>query len=223
MAPEALTPEKPAVTRDRIIELLLKAPSSIAQLAENLGVTRNAVRSQIALLERERIVEVRTTVKGTRRPASVYGIRPGAEVHASKAYPAVLSDLLRVLSRKLPDAKYSDIMRELGRQVALSGPKTTGKPRERVNDALKFLKLLGSSAEMAEEKGEIVISSFGCPFSRAVSADARFCLVMESLLQELIGLPVTEMCDHGEHPRCRFEVRLPGKGAGREKAGNKEG
>jgi hypothetical protein len=45
----------------------------------------------------------------------------------------------------------------------------------------------------------------------AISAGQSLLIrVTESLPQELIGLPVTEMCDHGEHPRCRFEVRLPG-------------
>jgi predicted ArsR family transcriptional regulator len=211
MVHESLIPEKPAVTRDRIIDLLQKHPSSIAELAEELGVTQNAVRSQIALLERERFVEIRGSIKGPRRPAAVYGIRPGAEVHPSKAYPVLFSDLLRVLSKKLSGTDYTGVMRELGKQVALSAPKSTGAPRERVGDALKFLKMLGSSAEMSEEKGKIVVSSFGCPFSRGVSADARFCLAVESLLHELTGLPVTEHCDHGEHPSCRFEIKLPAR------------
>ncbi len=209
MVHELLMSQKPAVTRDRIIDLLLKQPSSIAELADRLGVTQNAVRSQIALLEREQVVEVRGAVKGTRRPACVYGIRPGAEARPSKAYPVIFSDLLRVLSRKLSGAEYTGVMRELGRQIALSAPKTTGEPRERVSDALQFLRMLGSSAEMEEEKGRIVISSPGCPFARGVSADARFCLAVESLLHELTGLPVTEKCDHGDHPSCRFDIKLP--------------
>lgn len=209
MVHEAFIAEKPAVTRDRLIELLLKHPSSIAALAEELGVTQNAVRSQIALLERERIVEARGTIKGTRRPAAVYGIRAGAEVHPSKAYPVIFSDLLRVLSRNLSGTEYTDVMRDLGKQVALNAPKTTGEPRERVGDALKFLKMLGSSAEMTEGNGRIVVSSFGCPFARGVSADARLCLAMESLLHELTGLPVSERCEHGEHPSCRFEIKVP--------------
>ncbi len=217
MVHEAFITEKPAITRDRLIELLLRKPSSIAELAEKLGVTRNAVRSQIALLERERIVEVQGAVKGSRRPAAVYGIRPGAEVKASKAYPVIFADLLRVLSKKLSGSEYSWVMRELGKQVALSAPKLTGEPQERVGDALKFLKQLGSSAEMIEEKGKIVVSSTsGCPFARGVSADARFCLVVESLLQELTGLPVTEQCDHGEHPSCRFEIKMPAGSKGKK-------
>ncbi len=215
MVHEAFIAEKPAVTRDRLVELLMRHPHSIAELAEELGVTQNAVRAQIALLERERIVEVRGTRKGTRRPAALYGIRPGAEILPSKAYPVIFSDLLKVLARKLPGAEYSRVMRDLGKQVALSAPKSTGTPRERVDDAMQFLKMLGSSAEMKGENGRIVVSSFGCPFSRGVSADQRLCLAMESLLHELTGLPVTEHCDHSARPSCKFEIKLPSGSRGK--------
>jgi predicted ArsR family transcriptional regulator len=71
------------------------------------------------------------------------------------------------------------------------------------------LKILGSDAEMTETSGTIIISSYGCPIAEAVIADARSCLAMETLLKELAGLPVTEHCDHSEHPSCRFEIKLP--------------
>ncbi len=203
--------EKPAVTRDRIVSLLLKRQSTIAALAGRLGVTQNAVRAQMALLEREGIVEVQGAEKGTRRPAAVYGIRPGAEVQSSKAYPVVFPDLIRVLSERLSDSEFTSMMRDLGKRVAVDAPKTPGNPRERVGGALKFLKTLGSVTEMTEENGKIIVSSYGCPIARAVNADPRSCIVMESLLKQLIGLPVTEHCDHGAHPSCRFEIKLPAK------------
>jgi hypothetical protein len=32
---------------------------------------------------------------------------------------------------------------------------------------------------------------------------------MEALLKDLTGLPVAERCNHGEHPSCRFEIKIP--------------
>jgi len=203
--------EKPPGTRDRIVRLLIGGRSTIESLAGALGITENAVRAQIALLQREGIVEIQGEVKGSRRPAAVYGVRPGADVHFSRAYPAVLSNLTHVLAKKLSQAEFKDVMQELGQRLARSAPRPSGDPRERVTAALKFLKMLGSVAEVSEEKGKMVISSYGCPIAEAVSADSRSCLAMEALLKDLTGLPVAEHCDHGEHPSCRFEIKLPAK------------
>ncbi len=202
--------EKPG-TRDRIVGFLLKQPSTIARIADALDVTPNAVRAQIALLEREGIVEVQDEMKGPRRPSAVYGVRAGAEVRPSRAYPAFVSGMVRVLSEKLPDKDFSAVMRELGKRLAETAPKNGGSPRERVEAALAFLKSLGSQAELSVSRGKITVTGHGCPIARAVQADERSCLAMESLLQELTGLPVIERCDHGAHPNCRFEISLPKK------------
>ncbi len=92
-----------ATTREKILRLLLDAPRTIDELAKATSVTKNAVRSQIALLQREGLVEIKGTVKTGRRPAARYGIRPGADVQFSKAYPLVLSALVRSLAKDLPD------------------------------------------------------------------------------------------------------------------------
>jgi len=88
-------------------------------------------------------------------------------------------------------------------------PSLVGKPRERIAGAVSVLRSLGSLAAMNEEDGKIVIKGHGCPISRAVQADERSCGAMESFLARLTGLPVTERCDHGEYPNCRFEIKLP--------------
>ncbi len=212
MAEMVLKAERPGLTRDRLVSFLLKQPSTIAVLARELGVTPNAVRAQIALLEREGIVEVQGSLKGERRPSSVYGIRAGAEVRPSRAYPALVSAMVRVLSQKMPDREFSALMQGAGKQIAEGAPKNAGgTPRERVEAALTFLRSLGSDAEMTVAKGKIVLTGRVCPIARAVQTDERSCLAMESLLKELTGLPVTERCDHqGPRPGCRFEFKLPG-------------
>ena len=205
------TAEKRGLTRDRIVGFLLKHPCTIAQLAEGLDVTPNAVRAQMALLEREGIVEVQGALKGTRRPSAVYGIRAGAEVRPSRAYPAFVSALVGVLGRKLTDKAFASVMQELGKQLADAAPKSTGDPRQRVEAALRFLASLGSVADMAVAKGKIVVTGHGCPIAKAIEADERSCIAMARLLQELTGLPVAEHCDHGAHPSCRFEITIPGR------------
>ncbi len=198
----------PGGTREKIVRILRKHQSTVESLATTLGVTKNAIRAQISLLQTEGIVEIQGEVKGTRRPAAVYGLRPGADVHFSKAYPVVLSHLVHVLSEKLDRTEFRTVMREVGHRLAGSVPRPSGNPRERVKTALNFLKILGSDPEMTERGGKIIVSSFGCPIAEAVTADVRSCIAMEALLKDLTGLPVSEHCNHGERPQCRFEIDI---------------
>ena len=61
-------------------------------------------------------------------------------------------------------------------------------------------------AEIEEEGKKLIIKGYGCPLAEAVASHARICVAMESLMSELIGVPVRQRCDRGETPSCRFEV-----------------
>lgn len=209
-----MTPSSPHTgkrigSRDRIIQLLLLGQKTVEQMAETLGVTRNAVRAQLALLSREGLVEVKGEAKGSRRPAGVYGIPAGADVGSSKAYPVVLSQLVRVLADRMPSRQFESIMKDVGRGMASAVARPGGSARERVAGAVKVLHSLGSVAKVSDEGKMIVIKDNGCPISRIVETDVRSCAVMESFLAGFTGLPVTERCDHGERPNCRFEISVP--------------
>lgn len=201
--------ESPASTRGKIIRLLLDAPRTIEELAKGTSVTKNAVRAQIALLLREGIVEIQGTAKSTRRPAARYTIRPGSDVHFSKAYPLVLSALIQTLAKDLPDEKFKDLMHRLGKQLASSVPRLSGSPAERIQNLITVLKSMGSPAQAKREDKDIVIMSPACLISGAVSADARVCSAMEAFAHEITGLPVRECCQHGQRPACRFKINLP--------------
>lgn len=209
MTPSSLHTEKRIGARGRIFQLLLLGQKTVEQMAETLGVTKNAIRAQLALLLREGLVEVKGEVKGSRRPAGVYGIRAGADVGSSKAYPVVLSQLVRVLADRMPSRQFKSVMKDVGRGMAAAVARPAGSARERVAGALKILQSLGSNAKVSDEGRKIVIMGNGCPISRVVEIDERSCAVMESFLAGFTGLPVTERCDHGERPSCRFEITVP--------------
>jgi predicted ArsR family transcriptional regulator len=157
---------------------------------------------------REGLVEVKGEAKGSRRPAGVYGIRAGAEVGSSKAYPVVLSQLVRVLAGRMPSRQFESIMKDVGRGMASAAGVPGGSARERVAGAVKVLQSLGSVAKVSDEGKMMVIKGNGCPISRIVETDVRSCAIMESFLAGFTGLPVTERCDHGERPNCRFEITV---------------
>jgi predicted ArsR family transcriptional regulator len=63
---------------------------------------------------------------------------------------------------------------------------------ERVKNALRFLRTLGSIAEMTEENGRYVISSDRCPIGVAVAADVRACSSIQAMMQELTDWRLTK-------------------------------
>jgi predicted ArsR family transcriptional regulator len=191
-------------TRERIIRLLSSQPLTIEAMADSLGLTKNAVRSQISLLQREGILGPSGTAKGSRRPAVIYGLFEGADDGLSRAYPSLVYNLVRTLSRSLPGRDFEAIMGETGRALASTAPRAKGEALERARTAITFLESLGSAPELTEEEGSLVISSDGCPIGMAVSADERSCLSIEAMLGELTGLKVTRACRHDAAHRCRF-------------------
>src|SRR5512134_3568440 len=118
--------EKHTGSRSRIVSLLAKGRQTVEDLAGTLGITKNAVRAQLALLEREGLIEAQGEVKGNRRPAVLYGVREGADVHFSKAYPLVLSRVVRALSERMQPTQFGAVMRDVGRGIAETVPRLEG-------------------------------------------------------------------------------------------------
>jgi predicted ArsR family transcriptional regulator len=202
------TSDKTADTRERIITLLRRRKQTVEDLASQLGITRNAVRSHINLLKREGIVEPQGMVPSGRRPATVYGISIGETALFSKASPVVLSRLVQVLAEKLTGKQFSETMQELGHRLAAQGPAPVGMLKERLHNAVAYLESLGSIVDVIEKKDKIVIKGYGCPVAGAVSADGRFCTAMAVMIGDLVGLPTVERCERDTQPGCCFEIRL---------------
>src|SRR5512139_2670515 len=131
MSATYMTSDATIDNRERIIRLLRRRPRKVEELAAALGITKNAVRFQINHLKREGIVEARGCMPSGRRPAAVYGIRREAAALFSKAYPVVLSQLVKVLAEKLSDQLFIDTARELGLRLAFLAPRSSERVKER--------------------------------------------------------------------------------------------
>jgi predicted ArsR family transcriptional regulator len=105
-------------TRERILRLLASGTHTVEELAKKTGVSRNAVRAQMATLGREGFIEVQGMFKGARRPAALYGLSPSSDLYFSKAYPPVLSHLIHILANKLSHEEFIAVMQELGQRLA---------------------------------------------------------------------------------------------------------
>jgi predicted ArsR family transcriptional regulator len=122
-------------TRGRIIALLRRKERTVKEVASDLGVTENAARLQLQLLEREGVVRESGTRPhdGAGKPASLFAVAPGAEASLSAAYAPVLVALLASMSDKLDRAQMDDLLRDAGRRLApIDLKKATPDARVRV-------------------------------------------------------------------------------------------
>ena len=121
----------------------------------------------------------------------------------------MLANLVDVLADKMSPQEFYDVMKKLGQKLAASRPRPAQNLRERVDDAAAFYEALGGVAEIEEEGTKLIIKGYGCPLAEAVAAHAGICVAMESLMGELMGVPVRQRCARGETLSCRFEVERP--------------
>jgi predicted ArsR family transcriptional regulator len=194
-------------TRGQIVTLLRSAPCTVEELAGKLNLTDNAVRAHLATLERDGLVRQSGLRRGPRKPHFTYVLTEEADRLFPKAYDALLNQLIAVLKTRLEPAEIEDVLREVGR--ALAADASTGQNlslESRVQTALKVLEAIGGAAEIEQHGDKIVIVSSGCPLAAAVSVHPEVCRLAETLVAEIVKVPVEERCDRTGRPKCRFEI-----------------
>jgi predicted ArsR family transcriptional regulator len=205
-----------ASTRGRIVTLLRRGPQTVNDLAQALELTDNAVRAHLTSLERDGLVEQSGTRAGFRKPNLTYELTPDAGQFFPKPYGPVLAQLLAVLAGRMGEAELEGVLREVGRRVAsaYAGEVRAADVPGRVAEAVRVLGELGGLAEVEEAEGALVVRGFDCPLGEAVAGHPAVCRLAETLLSELVGVPVAERCQHGNPPRCSFRVPLTGPADG---------
>jgi predicted ArsR family transcriptional regulator len=195
-------------TRGQIVSLLRGNTRTVNELAEELGLTDNAVRSHLLSLERDGLVRQSGVQRGTRKPHFAYELAPEAENLFPKAYDALLNQLITTLKGRLPPAALEEVLREAGRSLAArhSSDKSPADLEGRLQNALEVLKAIGGLPSVERKDGRLFIRSGGCPLSAAVAEHPEVCELAEALVAEIVGLPVREHCDRGKSPTCCFEL-----------------
>lgn len=205
-----------ASTRREILARLRRGPRTVEELAADLGLTDNAIRSHLATLERDGMIRQQGLRRGpgAGKPAVIYDLHPDSEVTFSKAYAPVLATLMEVMGESLTTEKRESVLRETGRRIAGQIGRPQGAPlhrrpvalEQRVDAAVEVLESLGGDITVTRQGRGYRLQSSGCPLGAAVAKQPGCCVAVEELLATLTDAPVRECCDRGERPRCAFLV-----------------
>ena len=196
--------------RGRIIALLRRGASTVEDLAAALGVTDNAVRTHLQLLEREGVIRPTGTRQGpgAGKPAVTYAVATEAESSLSSAYAPVLSTLLETLAERSSPREMEELLREVGRRLGRDKPKA-GSFDARVRAAAALLSSLGSELDIERTSEGYLLRGHACPLAAVVRQQPNACHAVEELVGTVVGAPVRECCDRSNGARCRFEVLRP--------------
>ena len=196
-----------------MVDLLQRGVHTVADIALRLGLTKNAVRSHLLALERDRLVNRKGSEPGTRRPHEIYQLTPRAQKYLAQASTATLSAVVTAMKSELPARTLPRLLATSGEVLAARfGTDDSRKPLSaRVQSAARVLNSIGGAAQIEKQGDGFCILSQGCPLAGVTAEHPETCYMIEKFLTGLIHAPVRESCLRGLHPRCRFTVGVHGE------------
>ena len=195
-----------ASTRGQIVTLLRRSSHTVDELAHALDLTHTAVRAHLAALERDGLVQQRSERRGSGKPSSVYDLTEASEYLFPKSYGLYLNQLLDVLDERKPADEVDSLLREVGRRIAAQWTIPPGELRVRLDEAVEVLNELGGLMERETDGETLCIRGYRCPFAAVVQDHPEVCDLSETLLSELVGVPIQEQCGRTGPEPCRFVV-----------------
>jgi DeoR family transcriptional regulator, suf operon transcriptional repressor len=197
-------------SRGRIVALLRSGGLTADDVAHKLGLTRSAVRLHITAMERDGVVRKAGKRPGTTRPSHLFELTPEVEQLLSKAYIPLLTGLVEVFAEALSADQIEALLRRTGsglaQQLTREKP-VSGSLRSRAAAASELMNTYLGALTHVESNGGIVIRGAGCPLAALTGKHKGVCLAMESLVTEIVGVPVHECCDRHDRPKCCFELQ----------------
>lgn len=178
---------------------------SIDELAEQLAVTRTAIRQHLAALERDGLVLRGETRPTGRRPEQLYQLTDHAREQFPRHYRLLASVLIEEVADIIGPVELASLMRRMGRKLALDHER-------QVVDETKIVQHMNQTGYEAEvffrSSDDKEIVAHNCVFHRLAAAYPVVCELDLAFIGTLGGAEVdhTECMVRGGKV-CRFKLR----------------
>jgi predicted ArsR family transcriptional regulator len=138
-------------TQVKLLHLLRRAPRTITELSLELGLTDNAIRTHIAALTRDGLVELVGTQRDTGgKPARQYGLTGVGGELFPKAYAVALGGLVDEIVRVEGQERAIALLQGVGSRVAQGVPPAADLAG-RVTAAANTLRDLGADIDVKHD------------------------------------------------------------------------
>lgn len=197
--------------RAELLVALKKAqPLTAGELAERFGLTANALRRHLKVLEEDGVVRYQREVRGVGAPVFAYRLTDSGEAAFPRRYASVLASALEALqATRGPLAVRNVLAREWDALALEAGPVLEGLPlAERVQLVAELLSARGYMAEGVVHSSEAAtLRIHNCAMCEIAEQFPEACDVEARELARLLDAPVARRSHRfGGCGACAYEV-----------------
>jgi len=200
-------------TRMEVLELLRRKGRSSAEfIANDLGVTPNAVRQHLTNLERDGLVVSQPERSGRGRPSLLFVLTERADSVFPKRYGQLATMVLQeVQEMGGPDALDEVFARVAARHASAIEKGLEGLAfDEKLHRVVTWIGRAGTLVEQTEGAEGIHVTIHNCPFRNTALKFPQVCTITPQLISRLTGAAVSQSDSiHRRDPYCSFVVQRP--------------
>lgn len=197
-------------TRGKIVsELRRRGSATAAELARSFGLSPNAVRQQLTILERDGLVAEQSVRRGPTKPTYEFSLTPEADRLFPHNYDRLLSAVLREVRDQFGASAIGQIFDGLSRRAVEHARReiTATQPEQRVSQLTQMLQRNGVLAEYSLIDGGFALHEHTCPYSSTAKEHPEICNVIHHVMDETLGgnhVQTESLARGGKE--CRFEL-----------------
>lgn len=200
-------------TRMEVLELLRrKGRSSAESIANDLGVTPNAVRQHLTNLERDGLVVSQPERSGRGRPSLLFALTERAD----SVFPKRYGQLATMVLQEVQDMGGPEALDEVFARVAARHASAIEKDLqglgfdEKLHRVVTWIGRAGTLVEQTQDAEGIRVTIHNCPFRNTALKFPQVCTITPQLISRLTGAPVSQSDSiHRRDPYCSFVVQPP--------------
>ncbi len=198
-------------TRGKIaLALRRRHSASAVDLAEEFGLSPNAVRQQLLSLQGDGYVEERSVRRGPTKPTLEFSLTAAAEVLFPQRYDKMLNAVLREVRESYGNDGLENVLSKLSDRAAETFRKKLHAPdaKGRAFELAELLRANGVEADVVvTDSGKVELREHACPYGQTVGEHPEVCTIIHSVLRETVSretVQIESIATGGD--ACRFEI-----------------
>lgn len=199
-----------STTREQLLRTIrAHGQSTIAELADALGISAVSVRHHLSSLQADGLVKSTEVRHGVGRPHLAYTLTEAAQERFPARYMRLSDRLLDELKVSLPPQAIEDMFTRMAEgMVADYAARLEGKPLEAKLELL--IELLGTEGFMAQwnRTGETIsLTEYSCPYLAIGQRHPEVCALDQTVIRQVLDASVektTCVLEGGNH--CVFVI-----------------
>jgi len=197
--------------RGRIVEELRRSKSASAvDLAKVFGLSPNAIRQQLVMLERDGLVVEQSARRGPTKPTHEFSLTSEGEKLFPHHYDKMLGAVLREVRAQYGESGIAAVFDGISKRTVakarerVTAPDTEGK----LSQLTQVLREGGVVADFSLIEGGFELHEHNCPYSAVAKDHPEVCSVIHQVFEETIGgthVQTESLATGGTE--CKFELK----------------